>query len=190
DFSYDAIEHSLTFTRPTSIADYQAFLDAVQFQSTSDDPTNHGLNPSRVISWGASDGEAISNVWTTTILIAAVDDPTVVENDAVATTEDTAIVTGNVFADNGFGPDSDPDGAFSVTAVSAGAVGTQLTLPSGALLTVAADGTFSYDPNHKFDYLPTPGSGASDPTVTDTFTYTITGGANPTPPWTPRRPHT
>src|SRR5262245_31483356 len=86
DFSYDAIEHSLTFTPPTSIVDYQAFLDAVQFQSTSDDPTNHGLNPSRVISWGASDGEAISNVWTTTILIAAVDDPTVVRNDAVATT--------------------------------------------------------------------------------------------------------
>src|SRR5262245_11723203 len=176
DFSYDAIEHSLTFTRPTSIADYQAFLDAVQFQSTSDDPTNGGLNPSRVISWGASDGEAISNVWTTTILIAAVDDPTVVRNDAVATTEDTAIVTGNVFADNGFGPDSDPDSAFSVTAVSAGAIGTQLTLPSGALLTVNADGTFSYDPNHKFDYLPTPGSGASDLTVTDTFTYTVTGG--------------
>ena len=34
----------------------------------------------------------------------------------------------------------------------------------------------SYDPNHQFDYLPTLGSGASNLTVTDTFTYTTTGG--------------
>ena len=82
-----------------------------------------------------------------------------------------------MFDNNGFGPDSDPDGgAFSVTAVSGGTVGTQFTLPSGALLTLNANGTFSYDPNHLFDYLPTPGSGASNLTVTDTFTYTITGG--------------
>ena len=97
--------------------------------------------------------------------------------DAVATTENTAITTGNVFANNGFGPDSDPDGGtFAVTAVSGGTVGTQITLPSGALLTLNADGTFSYDPNHMFDYLPTPGSGASNLTITDTFSYTITGG--------------
>jgi len=55
-------------------------------------------------------------------------------------------------------------------------VGTQLTLLSGALLTLNADGTLSYDPNHRFDYLPTLGSGASNLTVTDTFTYTTTGG--------------
>ena len=42
--------------------------------------------------------------------------------------------------------------------------------------TVNADGTFNYDPNHLFDYLPASGSGASDLTVTDTFTYAITGG--------------
>ncbi len=93
------------------------------------------------------------------------------------TTENTAITAGNVFANNGSGVDNDPDGgAFLVTAVSGGTLGTQLTLPSGALLTVNADGTFSYDPNHLFDYLPTPGSGASNLTITDTFSYTITGG--------------
>src|SRR6516162_2643253 len=63
--------------------------------------------------------------------------------------------------------------AFSVTAVT---VGTQLTLPSGALLTVNPDGTFSYDSKHLFDYLPAPGSGAFNLTVTDTFSYSITGG--------------
>ena len=103
------------------------------------------------------------------------------EPDAVATTENAVIrgraVAGNLFANNGFGPDSDPDGGtFAVTAVSVGTVGTPITLPSGALLIVNADGTFNYDPNHKFDYLPTPGSGASNLTVTDTFSYAITGG--------------
>src|SRR5262245_52348982 len=176
NFSYNPLLHTLTFTRPASIADYQAFVEAVQFSSSSDDPTNGGLNPTRTLSWGVFDGAAISDVPTTTIQVIPIDDPAAAQNDAVTTTEDTAITAGNVFIDNGFGPDSDPDSSFVVTAVSGGTVGTQLTLPSGALLTVNADGTFSYDPNHKFDYLPTPTSGASDLTVTDTFTYTVTGG--------------
>lgn len=43
--------------------------------------------------------------------------------------------------------------------------GTALTLDSGALLTVNADGTFSYDPNGQFEFL---GVGQ---TATDSFTY-------------------
>jgi hypothetical protein len=61
-----------------------------------------------------------------------VDDPAVAQNDALTTTEDTAITTGNVLADNGSGPDGDPDSAFQVTAVSGGTLGTQFALPSGA----------------------------------------------------------
>ncbi|MBR0739664.1 VCBS domain-containing protein [Bradyrhizobium liaoningense] len=176
NFAYSPLLHTLTFTRPASIADYQAFVEAVQFSSSSDDPTNIGLNPTRTLSWGVFDGAAISDVSTTTIQVIPIDDPAVAQNDALTTTENTAITTGNVFIDNGFGPDSDPDSTFAVTAVSGGTVGTQFMLPSGALLTVNANGTFSYDPNHVFDYLPTPASGASDLTVTDTFTYTVTGG--------------
>ena len=95
------------------------------------------------------------------------------------------ITAGNVFVNNGSGLDSDPDGgAFLVTAVSGGTVGAPITLPSGALLIVNADGTFSYDPNHLFDYLPTPDSGASNLTMStpsatpspggDTATVTVT----------------
>ena len=118
---------------------------------------------------------------TTTLDIVAHDDPAVAEPDAVPTTENTVIraraVAGNLFVNNGFGPDSDPDGGtFAVTAVSVGTVGTPITLPSGALLIVNANGTFDYDPNHKFDYLPAPGSGASNLTIIDTFSYAITGG--------------
>ena len=86
-------------------------------------------------------------------------------------------LAGNVFVNNGSGVDSDPDGGtFAVTAVSVGTVDTPITLPSGALLIVNADGTFNYDPNHMFDYLPAPGSGASNLTYVDTFSYAITGG--------------
>jgi len=139
------------------------------------DPTPHASSftyQARVIdaaaNVGATDSQAVT-IDTTAPTTATAHD------DAFFTTENT-VATGNVFADNGFGADSEPEGTYSVTAMSAGTLGTQLALPSGALLTLDADGTFSYDPNHRFDYLPTPGSGASDLTVTDTFTYTSTDG--------------
>ena len=49
-----------------------------------------------------------------------------------------------------------------------GDVGSQITLGSGALLTLNADGSFDYDPNGQFENL---GVGQS---TTDTFTYTVT----------------
>ena len=52
----------------------------------------------------------------------------------------------------------------------AASVGSQITLGSGALLTLNADGTFAYDPNGQFDGL---AQGESD---TDSFTYTISDG--------------
>jgi hypothetical protein len=83
-------------------------------------------------------------------------------------------VQSNVLADNGNGPDSDPDGdPLTVTAVngSAAGVGTQITLPSGALLTLSANGNFSYDPNGQFGDL---GQGES---AEDSFNYTISDGS-------------
>jgi VCBS repeat-containing protein len=178
DFAYDAGRRALAFTRPEEVADYQTLMQAVQFQSTSDNPTNFGANPTRTLAWGLHDGTDYTDpVQFTELVITALDDPAVAQNDAVATTEDAAITAGNVFANNGSGLDNDPDGgAFLVTAVSGGTVGTQFALASGALLTLSANGTFSYDPNQLFDYLPAAGSGASNLTVTDTFSYTITGG--------------
>ncbi len=78
--------------------------------------------------------------------------------------EASETITGENVLDNDFDADADD---ISVTAVSGGAVGTQFALPSGALLTLNADGTFTYDPNGAFDDL---GMGQSD---TDTFSYTI-----------------
>ncbi len=117
-----------------------------------------------------------------TITVNPVDDAPVAQPDAVTTAEN-AVGTGDVFASNGSGVDADVDGpALSVSAVNGvGAnVGTQITLASGALLTLNADGTYSYDPNGAFDYLVSAATatatGAVNDTATDTFTYTLTGG--------------
>ena len=74
DFSYDAVLHSLMFTHPADVANYEAFLEAVAFSSTSDDPTNFGLNPTRTLSWFIFDGDALSDVQTTVVSITALND--------------------------------------------------------------------------------------------------------------------
>ncbi|PZP26644.1 retention module-containing protein [Pseudomonas kuykendallii] len=67
--------------------------------------------------------------------------------------------------------DSDADGdAIAVTAVNGQPLTGTITLASGALLTVNADGSFSYDPNGKFDALTAGQVGK------DSFTYTISDG--------------
>ena len=77
---------------------------------------------------------------------------------------------GSVLVDNGNGADSDADGdALLLNAVNGepAAVSSEITLPSGALLKLDADGGFKYDPNDAFDFL---GEGETD---TDSFTYRI-----------------
>ncbi len=90
-------------------------------------------------------------------------------DDTITTSEDNAL-TGNVFADNGNGADSETKGEiFTVTEVNGTAanVGNQITLASGALLTLNSDGTFNYDPNGQFESL------NDGETASDSFTYTI-----------------
>ncbi|MCW5737537.1 MAG: hypothetical protein KIS73_25665 [Enhydrobacter sp.] len=95
-------------------------------------------------------------------------------------TPENAPCSGSVFADNGHGPDTPTaDQALAVAAVNgSGGVGIALVLPSGAMLTVNPDGTFSYDPNGAFDSLPDfVASGAANTTVVDSFSYTLVGGS-------------
>lgn len=106
------------------------------------------------------------------VTVGAVNDAPVALNDAFATSEDD-IRSDDVLGSIGGGPDFDVDGdALSVVAVNgqAAAIGTTITLASGALLTLRADGTFDYDPNGAFESL-----GGSD-TATDTFSYTVSDG--------------
>ncbi len=69
--------------------------------------------------------------------------------------------------------DIDPEGdTLTVSEVngSAANVGSTITIGSGALLTVNADGSFTYDPNGQFEHL-----GAGD-TASDSFSYTSDDG--------------
>ncbi|QSJ16083.1 FG-GAP repeat protein [Nostoc sp. UHCC 0702] len=94
--------------------------------------------------------------------------PPVVVNDTATTNEATSVNI-SVLAN-----DSDPDSnALTVTSVNSRAVtvGTPITLSSGALVTLNADGTLTYDPNVKFETL------AVDETATDSFTYTVSDGS-------------
>lgn len=96
----------------------------------------------------------------------------IAQDDAVATDENTVLI-GDLFADNGSGADSDPEAdPITVSAVNgnAAAVGTTIGLASGAMLTVNADGTFTYDPSGAFADLTL---GESEP---DSFTYRISDG--------------
>ncbi len=122
---------------------------------------------------------------TVTITVNALDDAPVAQPDAVTTPENVVGTggAGALFANNGSGVDSDVDGpALSISAVNGlgGNVGTQITLASGAKLTVGADGSYSYDPNSKYAYLisaaTAAATGAVNDDAPDTFTYTLTGG--------------
>ncbi|WP_189586356.1 DUF4347 domain-containing protein, partial [Litorimonas cladophorae] len=97
----------------------------------------------------------------------------IAQNDSFTTSEDGVLSVISLLTDNGNGADSDADNdSLTISAVEgvAANVGNQITLSSGALLTVNANGSFEYDPNGAFDYLDT-GESAQE-----TFTYSISDG--------------
>jgi hypothetical protein len=67
--SYSSATGMLTLSGSDTLANYQMVLDAVQYSSTSGDPTNSGTDNSRTISWVANDGLANSTSETTTVSI-------------------------------------------------------------------------------------------------------------------------
>ena len=169
-FSYNASTGVLTLSGSATVAVYQGVLRQIGFESTSNAP-----GVSRTLSWTVTDGAATSSAVTTAITVTPVEDAAVADDDSNSTGESDP-VSGSVF-----GNDSDPDGpALEVAEVngSAAAVGVEITLPSGALLTMNADGTYIYDPNGVFPNAPAAGSGGTP--VTDTFTYTLVGGGTAT----------
>ncbi len=174
--SWNAAAHVLTLSGSATLAQYQAALRSITFSSPSDNPGSGA----RTVSFTVNDGALPSAAVTATVTVTPVDDPASLHDDAFTVDEQIAIGGGlNVLADNGAGADSDPDGpALQVTAVNGqpANVGQQIVLASGALLTLNANGTFSYDPNHAFDSLAAAGSGSANTTATDSFTYTVTGG--------------
>ncbi|MEM9877916.1 MAG: Ig-like domain-containing protein [Pseudomonadota bacterium] len=124
------------------------------------------------------DSEGNISVAAINIFVDGVNDAPEAEDDFFFG-NDEEITTGNVFDQNGGGEDSDPEGQMlRVTKVNNVAIpgdGSPITLASGALLTIDAEGNFSYDPNGAFSLGLTENE-------SDTFSYTIvdTGGLEST----------
>ncbi len=119
-----------------------------------------------------SDGNGGTDTATVTVTVSGVNDAPVGTDDVGVTDEDTVL---NVLAASGvLINDSDVDASDTLTVAemngSAGAIGVPTALASGALLTMAADGSYVYDPNGQFESL---AAGAS---TTDSFTYTVSDG--------------
>ena len=99
--------------------------------------------------------------------------PIAVDDEFITDTRST--VDGNLISgtDAGQGQDTDPDedtlSIFDVNGATA-LVDTTFELTSGALVSIARDGSFTYDPNGAFRDL------RRDETATDTFTYRVTDG--------------
>jgi len=132
------------------------------------------LSDGRVLlTWNSNDPDVDGSGYGISGRVLLFNDAPLAADDAFEVDEDGVITGANLFADNGEGADTDPDADdLTITEVngSAANVGGQITLASGALLTVNADGTFDYDQNGAFDLL---GPGQTD---TDSFTYTIDDG--------------
>jgi len=103
---------------------------------------------------------------------AVLNPPPVAAADNLATNENSPL-SGSVFANNGNGVDSDPDGdPISVSAVggSGAGVGQAVAGSNGGTFTINADGTYAFNPGTAFDDL------AAGATRVTTVTYTITDG--------------
>ncbi|MEE3099764.1 MAG: Ig-like domain-containing protein, partial [Pseudomonadota bacterium] len=113
---------------------------------------------------------------TVSIRVNGIDDPAVAEDDAF-TTSDADVLLASVFADNGSGEDSDPDGDAPMVASVEGQaanVGQPVALAGGGIVTLDADGNLVFDPAGDFDALDV------GDTATVSFDYTLTGGSSAT----------
>ena len=158
----------ITFNAQADTAAVQAVMRRITYQNLSENPST----AVRTLAYTVADGEGgTSSPVTATIHLHAVDDPATAVADAASTGESTPVAIA-VLAN-----DSDADGpVITHVAGTALAVGQSVTLASGARVTRNADGTLSYDPNGKFAHLAAPGSGASETSAIDSFSYTLRNG--------------
>ena len=97
----------------------------------------------------------------------------VAQDDGFTTDQNTTIFGNVISGNNGNGADSDPDGDTLTVALVAGSnlnVDTETSGSNGGLFTINSIGSYTFDPNGEFDFLP------AGQTVTTTVTYQISDG--------------
>ena len=104
-----------------------------------------GVAATDTFTYTIDDGAGTSTA-TVTIHINGLNDAPKAQDDAFTTPEEGG-VSGNLFSDNGGGSDSDPDSAFTVSAINGAAItdGETVALPSGLAITVGFDGSINFD---------------------------------------------
>lgn len=118
-------------------------------------------------------GESSATVVVSILGVEVLPNRSPLANDDSFLTEEDSVVSGNLLVNNGNGSDNDPDGdTLTLIAVNgtSDAVDTTGVLGSGALLTLASDGQFTYNPNGQFDTL------ASGEQAIDVFDYSVSDG--------------
>ena len=123
-FTWNPTLHALVFTGASLVANYQAVLQTVQFQSTSDNPTDFDASPQRTLTWAVSDGTTITTATTTVGITAVNDAPVNTVPGAQSVAEDTVL----------------PIAGVSVADVDSSALTTTLTVASGTLNVTAGAG--------------------------------------------------
>ena len=157
----------------------ETLIDGLAYHNDSEDPTDADrvVTITSLTDDGAntSPDDAVATLAVaSTVDVVPVDDPSVAGDDT-----NNVLETGTIIGASVFGNDSDPDDPLLVVEVNgvAADVSTQITLASGALLTLNDDGSYDYDPNGAFDYLisaaKAAATGAVNTTATDTFTYEL-----------------
>lgn len=155
----------------TSVEAAQALLRAIGFVSGSDDP---GDAP-RLVSFHLSNGVTQTDVIPVmTVAVAPIDDPAVAVDDNASITENQTVIIDVL--KNEIDPDARLDHVVSVAGLAI-AEGELVTLPSGATVSLNADGTLSYDPRGQFNYLAAPDSGSILTSAVDSFSYSLTSGS-------------
>ena len=159
------VGNTLTLSGTATPAAYQAALRDVTYANTSEGPSTLP----RTVTFTVTDDSALTDSATRGITVAAVNDPPIAVDDSGTTDEDTQLFVSapGVLAND---TDVDPGDTKSVVALNGTGTLTQV-LPSGASVTINANGSYSYDPLSAFQGLAT---GQSD---TDSFTYTMQDGA-------------
>ncbi|RZM77700.1 cadherin-like domain-containing protein [Leptolyngbya iicbica] len=175
--SFNLVVDGVVTENVTSFTEAQVIAGQVQFVDDGDQ-----VQPSFSVS--ASDGEFTSVAVPITIVEflnindapTAVPDPRPGNGAAFTTDEDTAFVTGDVLANDTDVDPGDQDNLF-ISAIAGQAVATgDITLASGAIVSLADGGTINYNPNGAFQL-------ALGETDTDSFSYTVSdpnGGSNTT----------
>ena len=183
-FLWNPTLHTLVLTGASSVANYQAVLQTVQFQSTSHNPTDFNASPQRTLTWSVSDGTTITTA-TTTLDITAVNDPPInTVPGAQSVAEDTILPIAGVSV-----ADSDSSALTTTLSVSSGTLtviaGTGVTGNGTASVTItgtaaqinAALTGLAYTGNLDFNGGDTLTVATNDGTATDTDLIAITVNA-------------